>query len=171
MKEIEQLCQALIEKRFKSKQVTFNYHYDDFCAAKGLYGWERVTKYINEVTGADLAVAAYKSMLKRAKKKVESSPQPETKSAVKKVTTNAFSTIVKKEKLEHDNNPDLDALLDRLGAEAGTLADYLKVCFNSESIANRAIEAGVSIEEIRSWECPNQIRLGTRLSHFIRSAS
>ena len=110
-------------------------------------------------------------MLKRAKKKVESSPQPETKLAVKKVTTNAFSTIVEKERFEHDNNPDLDALLDRLGAETGNLADYLKVCFNSESIANRAIEAGVSMEEIRSWECPNQIRLGTRLSHFIRSAS
>ncbi|WCH54188.1 hypothetical protein [Aeromonas salmonicida] len=83
MKEIEQLCQALIEKRFKSKQVTFNYHYDDFCAAKGLYGWERVTKYINEVTGADLAVAAYKSMLKRAKRKW-SPPQLETKAAGKK---------------------------------------------------------------------------------------
>ncbi|WP_447836272.1 hypothetical protein [Aeromonas salmonicida] len=112
MKEIEQLCQALIEKRFKSKQVTFNYHYDDFCAAKGLYGWERVTKYINEVTGAELAVAAYKSMLKRAKKKTESSPQPETK----KTTTNAFSSIVKKEKLEHNNNPDLDELIASLKA-------------------------------------------------------
>ena len=118
MKEIEKLCQALIEKRFKSKQVTLNYHYDDFCTAKGLYGWERVTKYINEVTGADLAVAAYKSMLKRAKKKVESSSQPETKTAGKKATTNAFSTIVKKEKLEHNNNPDLDELIASLKAGA-----------------------------------------------------
>jgi hypothetical protein len=116
MKEIEQLCLALIEKRFKSKQVTFNYHYDDFCAAKGLYGWERVTKYINEATGTDLAVAAYKSMLKRAKKKVEPSPQPETKAASKKGTKNAFSTIVKKEKLEHNNNPDLDELIASLKA-------------------------------------------------------
>jgi len=116
MKEIEQLCQALIEKRFKSKQVTFNYHYDDFCAAKGLYGWERVTRYINETTGADLAVAAYKSMLKRAQKKVESSPQRETKAEGKKVTINAFSSIVEKEKLEHNNNPDLDELITRLKA-------------------------------------------------------
>ncbi|MMZ68926.1 hypothetical protein D3C76_1465130 [compost metagenome] len=57
-------------------------------------------------------------MLKRAKKKVESSPQPETKTAGKKATTNAFSTIVKKEKLEHNNNPDLDELIASLKAGA-----------------------------------------------------
>ena len=35
MKEIEQLCQALREKRFKSKQVTFNYHYDGVVSENG----------------------------------------------------------------------------------------------------------------------------------------
>ena len=100
------------------------------------------------------------------KRQTQQAPTPK---AIKQPARNAFRETQKK--IQHDNNPDLDALLDRLGAEAGDLADYLKVCFNSESIANKAIEAGVSIEEIRSWECPNQIRLGTRLSHFIRNAS
>ena len=50
-----------------------------------------------------------------------------------------------------------------------TVADYMKVCFGSERIAKRAIEAGVSIEEIKSWKCPNQINLGTRLTNYIQT--
>jgi hypothetical protein len=49
------------------------------------------------------------------------------------------------------------------------LPDYMKVCFGSERIAKRAIEANVSIEEIRSWKCPNQINLGTRLTNYIQT--
>jgi hypothetical protein len=49
------------------------------------------------------------------------------------------------------------------------LKEYLKVCFNSESIAKRAIEAQVSIEQINEWDCPNQVRLGTMLSNYIRN--
>lgn len=117
--------------------------------------------------GFTITLATFKNTLHRLRKRqTQKAPTPK---AITQPARNAFRERPKK--IQHDNNPDLDALLDRLGAEAGTLADYLKVCFNSESIANRAIEAGVSIEEIRSWECPNQIRLGTRLSHFIRSAS
>jgi hypothetical protein len=171
MIELNELCKTLKAGSLKSKQAVFNRHYGDVRKAIGIYGWRNIVSFINSYTGENLSIKTYKNMLDRAKKKVESSPQPETKAAGKKVTTNAFSTIVKKEKLVHDNNPDLDALLDRLGAESGDLSDYLKVCFNSEPIANRAREAGVSIEEIQSWECPNQIRLGTRLSHFIRNAS
>ena len=117
--------------------------------------------------GFTITLATFKNTLHRLRRRqTQQVPTPKT---ITQPARNAFRETPKK--IQHDNNPDLDALLDRLGAEAGTLADYLKVCFNSESIANRAIAAGVSIEEIRSWECPNQIRLGTRLSHFIRSAS
>lgn len=120
--------------------------------------------------GFTITLATFKNTLHRLRKRqTQQAQQAQIPKTTKQPARNAFRETPKK--IEHDNNPDLDALLDRLGAEAGTLADYLKVCFNSESIANRAIEAGVSMEEIRSWECPNQIRLGTRLSHFIRSAS
>ena len=117
--------------------------------------------------GFTITLATFKNTLHRLRER--QTQQAPTPKAIKQPARNAFRETQKK--IQHDNNPDLDALLDRLGAEAGDLADYLKVCFNSESIANRAIAAGVSIEEIQSWECPNQIRLGTRLSHFIRNAS
>ena len=117
--------------------------------------------------GFTITLATFKNTQHRLRKR--QTQQAPTPKAIKQPARNAFRETQKK--IQHDNNPDLDALLDRLGAEAGDLADYLKVCFNSESIANRAIAAGVSIEEIQSWECPNQIRLGTRLSHFIRNAS
>ena len=120
----------------------------------------------NEVEFA-ITLGTFKNTLHRLRKRrAQQAPTPK---ATKQPASNAFSGTPKK--MPHDNNPDLNALLDRLGAGEDNLADYLKVCFNVESIAKRAMEAGVSIEEIRSWECPNQIRLGTRLSHFIRNAS
>ncbi|QMF95555.1 hypothetical protein HVY71_26120 (plasmid) [Citrobacter freundii] len=49
------------------------------------------------------------------------------------------------------------------------LPAFIRACFGSERIAKRAIEAGVSIEEIKSWKCPNQINLGTRLTNYIQT--
>jgi DNA-binding transcriptional MerR regulator len=116
----------------------------------------------NEV-GFAIELGTFKNTLHRLRKSLARQTQ------TKQNANNAFSVTSKK--IQHDNNPNLDALLDRLGSGGDNLADYLKVCFNSERIAKRAMEAGVSIEEIQSWQCPNQIRLGTRLSHYSQNGS
>ncbi len=159
MKEIEELCKALKEKSLKSKQATFNHYYDDFCAAKDLYGWESVVRFINAQTGDNLAVAAYKSMYKRAKKKVSVPAGNKKFTQLTKIAERQTGKALEQRGLIQENdNPD-----------SLTLQEYLKVCFNSESIAKRAIDAGVSVDEIKIWNCPNQIRLGTTLSNYIRN--
>ncbi|SUC49252.1 Uncharacterised protein [Plesiomonas shigelloides] len=87
MKEIEELCEALKKKRFKSKQTTFNHYYENFCAAKNLYGWERVTRFINSETGENLAISTYKCMYERTKK-----AQKKIKNESEVVAKNSFLT-------------------------------------------------------------------------------
>lgn len=159
MKEIEELCKALKEKSLKSKQATFNRYYDDFCAAKDLYGWESVVRFINTETGDNLAVAAYKSMYKRAKKKVSvSAGNKKFTQPTKAAERQTDKALEQRGSIQENDKPD-----------NLTTQEYLKVCFNSESIAKRAIDAGVSVDEIKGWNCPNQIRLGTTLSNYIRN--
>lgn len=152
MKEIEALCQALREKKLKSKQAAFNYYYADFCTAKDLYGWEKVAKFINHETNDSLAVSAYKSMWKRAKKKVG---QEQEISAPSKTTIT-----------EHRKTAQTTTATSK-SSDDTALKEYLKVCFNNESIARRAINGKVAVSQIRAWNCPNQIRLGTTLSNYI----
>lgn len=52
---------------------------------------------------------------------------------------------------------------------ADDMNSYLSVCFNNERLARRAIEGGVSIEQIKEWQCPNSIRLGTTLSNHLQN--
>lgn len=111
MKEIEELCEALKKKSFKSKQATFNHYYDNFCIAKNLYGWERVARFINSETGDNLATSAYKSMYKRAKKsheKINNESEVVAKNSLLTQATKAqaikgfFSQREKERKPEHD---------------------------------------------------------------------
>lgn len=149
MKEIDALCQALREKKLKSKQAAFNYYYADFCAAKDLYGWEKVAKFINHETSDSLAVSAYKSMWKRAKKKVGQELGLPSKTTITEHRKTKQATTTNK----YSND--------------AAFKEYVKACFNNESLAKRAINGKVSVSQIRAWNCPNQIRLGTTLSNYI----
>lgn len=149
------LCEAIREKKQKSKQAAFNNFLPKILEAKKFYSWDQISLYINNETDSKLAVRAYKNMVVRAKKQHS---QPEVKNETKGKITSEIVTSKQVEKASVD--VDLDAQ---------DLNNYLRVCFNSERIAKRAIEAGVSIEEIKSWKCPNQINLGTKLSGYIQN--
>lgn len=153
MKEIEELCKALKEKSLKSKQATFNRYYDDFCAAKDLYGWESVVKFINTETGDNLAVAAYKSMYKRAKKKVSIKHEPPATEQGAVANRNPATTTPKK----------------AISLDGIDQNSYLQACFNNKIIAQEAIDNEVSIETIKSWGCANFVQLSTALGNHIRS--
>lgn len=147
------LCEAIREKKQKSKQAAFNNFLPKILEAKRFYSWEQISLYINNETDSSLAVRAYKNMVLRAKKQHS---QPEVKNVIKEKITTELATSKQVGKVSID-------------VDAQDLNNYLRVCFNSERIAKRAIEAGVSIEEIRSWKCPNQINLGTKLSNHIQN--
>ncbi|EHW5332153.1 hypothetical protein K2990_004735 [Escherichia coli] len=157
MKELDALCKTLKEGRLKSKQAAFNLHYDDLCRAIGIYGWGNIANFINSCTEENLTVKTYKNMLDRAKKKV-SAGNEKTAQPTKKAERQTDKAIEQHRPVQTHEAID--------GVE---LKEYLKVCFNSESIAKRAIEAQVSIEQINEWDCPNQVRLGTMLSNYIRN--
>lgn len=157
MKEIEELCKALKEKSLKSKQATFNHYYDDFCAAKDLYGWESVVRFINTETGDNLAVSAYKSMYKRAKKKV-SAENEQTVQPTKKSERKTDKAIEQHRPVQTHHSVD-----------SVELKEYLNACFNNKKIAQDAIDNEVSVETIKSWGCANFVQLSTALGNHIRS--
>jgi len=157
MKELDALCKTLKEGRLKSKQAAFNLHYDELCKAIGIYGWGNIANFINSCTEKNLTVKTYKNMLDRAKKKVSvSNPKPAQPSS--KPGRQTENPIEQRGSIQaHEADYSI------------VLNEYVRVCFNSESIAKRAIEAQVSIEQIKEWDCPNQVRLGTMLSNYIRN--
>ncbi|WP_158782802.1 hypothetical protein [Pantoea sp. BAV 3049] len=149
------LCEAIRDKKQKSKQAAFNSFLPEILKAKKFYSWDQISIYINNETDSSLAVRAYKNMVLRAKKQHS---QPESKNENNDKFAPETPTIKQVEKSSID-----------VDVEPQDLNNYLRVCFNSERIAKRAIEAGVSIEEIKSWKCPNQINLGTKLSNHIQN--
>ncbi len=147
-----QLCEAIRNKTTKSKQAAFDMFFADLTEAKKFYSWEQIADYINTSTNDKVAPAAYRNMLTRTKNR------------------NGFTKNIK----EHtDRHIELGAVNEDLESahviEANDIAKYLAVCFNNERLASRAIAGGVSIEKIKSWQCPNAIRLGTTLSNYLQN--
>lgn len=46
------------------------------------------------------------------------------------------------------------------------LSQYMEVCYRQERIAKRAIEKGVPLEQIKEWNAPNKVRLGTLITNY-----
>ncbi|HHR6469853.1 TPA: hypothetical protein ACS8CE_003468 [Providencia alcalifaciens] len=69
MKELDALCEAITENRYKSLQKCIDLYYDDLELAKDLYGWAGVTDYINLKTPLNIKESFLKNMVYRASKK------------------------------------------------------------------------------------------------------
>lgn len=69
MKELETLCRAISEKKYKSIQKCIDLYHDDLVLAKNLYGWAEVTNFINQQTGNKLKESFLQNMVYRASKK------------------------------------------------------------------------------------------------------
>lgn len=141
-----------------SKQHAFNSHRAiiDICKTNGISN-QLITDAINSNLNDEekITLTYFKNLLIRSNKsglkiKDKVSVSPAAKIQVRDMDESAHTEI--------NSYQDSD-----------TLSAYMKVCFGSERIASRAIEAGVSIDEIKSWKCPNQVNLGTRLSNHIQN--
>lgn len=69
MKELETLCRAISEKKYKSIQKCIDLYHGDLVLAKNLYGWAEVTNFINQQTGNKLKESFLQNMVYRASKK------------------------------------------------------------------------------------------------------
>lgn len=68
MKELDSLCKAIIEKKVKSLQKCIDLHQEDLAAAKELYGWRKVTNYINQNAETNLKETFLTNMFYRSLK-------------------------------------------------------------------------------------------------------
>lgn len=149
---LHQLCEAIRNKKTKSKQAAFDMFFTDLTEAKKFYSWEQIADYINTSTGDKVAPAAYRNMLTRTKNK------------------NGFTKSIKTHTDRHIESSTVHEDIESVHVKNDNdIAKYLVVCFNNERLASRAIAGGVSIEQIKSWQCPNAIRLGTTLSNYLQN--
>jgi intergrase/recombinase len=141
-----------------SKQHAFNSHRAiiETCKTNGISNQlitDAINSHLND--GEKITLAYFKNLLVRSNKNSQ-----RTKDKVSVASTSQMQARDKDESRHIQINSDQDS---------DALSAYMKVCFGSERIAGRAIEAGVSIDEIKSWKCPNQVNLGTRLSNHIQN--
>lgn len=117
------LCSEIKAKKLKSKQAAFNLYLSSILEAKRFYRWDQIAEYINTQTDSSVATRAYKCMVERAKKKgvIKNLVANEVVQNKKETKGNAFSSITKvdnqkKQTIEHNNNPDLEQLLEEIKA-------------------------------------------------------
>lgn len=156
MKELEDLCEAINRGEYKSKQTVFNHYLDDFCNAKDRYGWGRVVDFLNKETGVELNIETYRSMLKRAKKKVAGKQKKPT------MEQRAVEIGAKRSKASSINEK---------GSSSGEIDynSYMNACFNNKLLAQRAIDSNVAVETIKSWGCANFVQVSNALGNYIRN--
>lgn len=83
----------------------------------------------------------------------------EKKEATKTTTTAAPTN--------NEKNGNIKQTIASSDIEQTQLDEYLSVCFHNERLAKRAIEGGVSISTIESWNSPNAQRMSTILTNFL----
>lgn len=139
-----------LQNNLTSKQHAFNTNRNivDECKFNGIKN-KLIVEAINShlPDNEKITLTYFKNLLARSKAKRTSATLSKDSLSVSTNTETSVQTIHSK----------------------GELADYMKVCFGAERLAIRAMEVGVSIDTIKSWKCPNQINLGTRLSSHVQN--
>lgn len=155
---LEPLATLLNQRGLKSKQAAFNRHYIELAKAKEIASWEAISTYLNELTGDHLTAKSINALFHRAKAKVTKKPGQSRPVVIQPMTT--LKTVSNAE-----SHLGSDEVVTKASDEL--LNQYLKVCFNNERIALRAIEGGISIDTIETWKSPNAVRLGNTLTNYI----
>lgn len=155
---LKELCEAIRDGKLKSKQACFDYFVKDLIEAKKFHSWQSITTFLNQETHDSLSIDTYRFMFKKAKSR--NSEDSNNKSGKSGNNPSLVKPVIE---TRSSGDPE------KITYDADDVAAYMKVCFGSERIASRAIDAGVSIDEIKSWKCPNQVNLGTRLSNHIQN--
>ncbi|EIC0238191.1 hypothetical protein K9365_004404 [Salmonella enterica subsp. enterica serovar Infantis] len=154
---LSSLCEAITDKKLKSKQAAFNSFLEEINKAKELYSLENISKFINEKTELNLSIDTYRTMIDRAKRK-QSVSNVEVKTSQKRKINN---------EKEKDNNSIINVRQKQ--SSVSNYTDYMNVCFNKERIVQQAIENNVSVETIRSWGCANFVQVSNTLGNYIRN--
>jgi len=108
MKELDALCKALSNNRYKSIQKCVDLFYSDLELAKSLYGWAGVTAYINKNCPLEITESFLKNMVYRASKKKNTGEVLRSQ----KTTSRENSDVAEKKPpttdFEKSNNADID---------------------------------------------------------------
>ncbi|UCQ29629.1 hypothetical protein DCF83_18085 (plasmid) [Edwardsiella tarda] len=93
---LSSLCEAIRDKKLKSKQAAFNAFLEEINKAKELYTLEKISRFINENAELNLSMDTYRTMIDRAKRK-RSISSVEVKDSQKK----EVKAELEKKKLKH----------------------------------------------------------------------
>ncbi|EGH9360855.1 hypothetical protein IFG57_004017 [Salmonella enterica] len=158
MQEVDDLLAPLAallkQNGLKSKQAAINRHFDDLRLAKELASWEVIASKLNDMACENFNSKTINVLYHRAKAKKNKNAKLE-----KKVVLPSKTNVVDSRSPSVPTSEVTEDLL----------RNYKAVCFENERIALRAIENGVSIDLIRSWQCANYIQLGQSLGNYLRN--
>lgn len=150
---LNRLGKLLSNKKIKSQQAAFNACHDDIKKAKDLFSWESIGDFLLKETGINFDKKKLWTMYSRAKKANNEKKENKINSQQNEKSVIQENNLEKKQTQKN----------------ADKLKEYLNACFNNERIADQAMNANISIETIKSWQSPNQIRLGNTLLNYIRN--
>ncbi|MEX9892482.1 hypothetical protein AB7W78_18875 [Providencia rettgeri] len=108
MKELETLCRAITENKYKSIQKCIDLYHEDLVLAKNLYGWAKVTDFINQQTGNKLKESFLQNMVYRASKKKNPDSVLTNKKTTIKENLNASLKKSSTTTIEKVNNSSID---------------------------------------------------------------
>ncbi len=161
-KTIEELASD-INHELMNKQQAINKHWNLIESIKNNgIEYKAIYDILKTLTTKEITYEHFKKLIARARKRSPKCVEDQPNNI-------SVERVISREILSNKNNTEKKLVDSAKDVDEKTLPDYMKVCFGSERIAKRAIEANVSIEEIRSWKCPNQINLGTRLTNYIQT--
>lgn len=146
-----------LQNTLTSKQHAFNASRNivDECKFNGINNKlivEAINSHLSD--NEKITLTYFKNLLARSKSKSDTTITKRTSESLSKDSLSASTKTEASVQAIHSKDE---------------IADYMKACFGAERLAIRAMEAGVSIDTIKSWKCPNQISLGTRLSNHIQN--
>lgn len=144
------LCDAIRDKKHKSKQATFNLYLPDLLQAKEIYSWKQISEYINTHTNSNIALLAYRNMVARAKKKVEGQQRQNSDHPL--ATHNAKSTESKQ-------------VLSRVPTDRIN-EEWKCTGITSQRLIDDLNEYGLSPDEVISWGCANDTARRKKLTEI-----
>ncbi len=108
MNELDALCKAISENRYKSIQKCIDLYYDDLVLAKDLYSWSDITNFINEKTGKGIKESFLQNMLYRASKKKNIGKASRSEKTTSRENPDAAEKKPSTISFEKGNNTDID---------------------------------------------------------------
>lgn len=145
-----------IEQQGYSLQSSFTKHVNEIIALKN----DGVQyQFIHQKLELDISLSHFHNLLQRAKKKRTDTQSNATKeNRVTPTLAASYDEKTKQKQTQHEVNPKIISHFSE--------ADWKAIGINNDYLISVLLETDLSPDEVKSWNCPNQIQLSTRISEY-----